>query len=103
MIRYKIPTELNEEEKIIGGVLTLKQFGYVAVGLIIGIVLFSVFYFLPFFLRVFFIVIFFTGGAVLGFWEIKNLKMDIYLYLYIRYLLSPKKLLYKRRPRLWEH
>lgn len=40
-MRYKIPIDSREEEKAIGGVLTFKQFGWIAGGVGVGVLFFT--------------------------------------------------------------
>lgn len=41
-MKYKIPIDSKEEEKTIGGVLTLKQFAWIATGFVTGLCMFAI-------------------------------------------------------------
>lgn len=101
MPSYRVPQNLNEEEKLIGGVASLRQTAYGVIGLLIGIFFaylvpgnmtvkiaaFSV----PLVLSIFF-----------GFARYMDLSLDHLLYLYVRYWRSKKYYRYERKKRIWQ-
>lgn len=45
MKSYTIPTDTNEKEKIIGGILNINQFFWILAGFILGLITFGVLFF----------------------------------------------------------
>ncbi len=95
MRTYRVPILLNEEEKVFGGRLSLRQVAYLVSGLVLG-------GFLYYLLRsikplAFGLAIGVMGAAAcLSLVEIPSLGMglDRYLALRLRYLMSPRRFPY---------
>jgi uncharacterized membrane protein len=100
MTRYKVPQDLNEEEKLIGGVASLRQAAYVILGGGIGLL---IAYFVPADMSVkatiFSIPV--AAGIALGFLKIKDINLDNYILLRIKFAMSRKAFRYERKERVW--
>jgi hypothetical protein len=71
--------EITEEEKIFGGVLSVRQVVYLLAGAIPAVSVFLMLHFAPLFLRVLAAVIPAAAGPVLAFGEVRGMKMDRYI------------------------
>ena len=95
---YKTPILTTEEQKVIGGKLSLRQFTYILVG---GILAFSVakamFKLIGLAAILFFIVIFITA-LLLAFFKLRNhdLNLDKYLLLRVKFHFAQKDYKYGR-------
>ena len=94
--------DLKSEEKVIGGAVSLRQAAYVGFGVIIGALAYVALPFLSFDFRVGVFAFFVVIGGILGFAQIKGISMDMLVLYGVRYLMSPRKIKYERRKRLWE-
>lgn len=44
MRQYLVPPDMKEKEKIVGGILTITQFGWLAIGVVIAAIIFVLFF-----------------------------------------------------------
>lgn len=89
---HKIPAEFESEEKLFGGILTLKQFVFLAAGGTVGAV--SVTLPLPLVLRLFLFGLFFSVGAALAFVKVWDMTLPVFLFRLVRYRRRPRKVLF---------
>ena len=112
MRTYKVPVELDEEEKVIGGVFTLRQIGYIAtlggIGMIVGFIL-------PIHIFGVALITVILGmiGAALGFLKVnigresksidmdQGINIDTFLFQWVRFKFTPKTLIYRRGKYKW--
>lgn len=90
MPRYDVPMEFDEEEKIIGGVLSLRQVAYIGVA---GVIDLGIWFlgFLPLAVRIITMTPFSVAALGLAFIEHpEHGRLDKFLWAYYRYLNRPK-------------
>ena len=94
MRAWPVPIQITDEERLIGGKLTLRQLGYIVAGLALGGASFG-FTFLPLLARftLFFLVA--GGGFTFAYAWIYHMRVDQYLYLYFKWRRSPRFLFLK--------
>mgnify|MGYP000882910029 CR=1 FL=1 len=93
MRAYKTPILLSEEQKIIGGVLTLRQLAYVLGGALLTYDLASRLYRLAGLGAAFtFVLILYSFFLLLAFWKVQKygLNFDTYLALKFRFMTKQK-------------
>lgn len=100
MKTYKVPQDLNEEEKLIGGVASLRQTAYVVIGAVAGILLAIA---IPISItgKVTVFSVFVVLGIGFGFTKVYDLNLDKLIFLYIRFASRKKVFCYERRKRIW--
>jgi len=79
MRAYPVPVQLDNEERIIGGVLTLRHIIYLILGLALGGGAGMGAFFLPLYFRIFLAALGLSAGAALAFAPVAGMSMDIYL------------------------
>jgi len=96
MTFYNVPRNLTEEEKIFGGIASLRQAAYVASAaglglaeLIIPMLVSTPLFFIPLWLRVIIALCIISVGAILAFVRIDSENVDAWLYHAARYYLRP--------------
>jgi len=94
MRSFPVPIQLDDEERIIGGKLSLRQILYIITGLAVGGASFGL-VFLPVLARLFLFFIMNCFGLVFAFVKIHELRADQYLYLYLKWRRSPRALYLK--------
>lgn len=99
---YMVPPDINEKEKIIGGLFDLNQFLWLLGGFILGIVVFlSTYFFLGKF-ALFLGGIFVLTGTPFVFIKIKDLTLFEYIKRKHLFNKKNKKILYNRKNQIWE-
>lgn len=91
MPRYNVPMEFSDEDKIIGGILSLRQIAYLVIAacLDLGIFFLS---FLPWVVRVALMIPFPLVAVVLAFIEHPDHgRIDKLLFAYLRFMRRPKQ------------
>lgn len=93
MRAWPVPVQMTEEEKIIGGFLTLRQLGYLIAGFCLGGLGAALPLPLPLRLAVFALV--FLAGTALAFVSIFEVPLDVFLWRWWRWRRSPRELFLK--------
>lgn len=94
MRAFPVPVQITEEERVIGGMLTLRQLLYITLGVVLGGLVFLL-TFLPVIIRLFIFVMIVLASTVLAFIKIHDLRADQYLYLYVKWKKSPRAIYLK--------
>lgn len=100
MRSYKVPADLHGEEKIIGGVASIRQTAYIVVSFLIGL-LFVCLIPVSIMNKVGLLALFVIPGAFLGFAKVQGMNVDQFMILYIKYQRRRKVFMYERRRRVW--
>ena len=95
MRAFPVPVQISEEEKIIGGYLTLPEFLFLLGGFIFGGLSFAL-SFLPVVVRLFLFLLIFSGAVCVAFLPIKEMPAEKFLFYYLRWKRKPKKIFYGR-------
>lgn len=97
---YKVPQDLHGEEKLIGGVASLRQAAYVVVSFIVGVL---VAWPLPISLvnKAGVASLLVVPGIALGFVTVQGMNLDQFVALYYKYYRRRKHFKYERRRRIW--
>ncbi|KJS10663.1 MAG: hypothetical protein VR67_17415 [Peptococcaceae bacterium BRH_c8a] len=90
MRAFPVPVQINDEERIMGGIFTLRQTLYLCMGLALGGASFS-FTFLPILIRFIFFLLILGVCVVLAFFKIYAMRADQYLVLYLKWRYRVKK------------
>jgi len=91
MPRYDVPMEFSDEDKIIGGVLSLRQISYLGIAACLDLGIFF-FTFLPLVVRAAFMIPFPLIAVVLAFFEHPDHgRLDKLLFAYIQFIRRPKE------------
>lgn len=93
MRAWPVPVQMTEEEKIIGGFMTLRQLGYLIAGFCLGGLGAALPLPVPLRLAVFALV--FLAGAALAFVFIFDMPLDVFLWRWWRWRRSPRELFLK--------
>lgn len=80
MRAYQASPANNEKEKAVGGIMTFTQLGWILAGVVIGFILFYMFYGIMGFVSIIFAIPFIAIGCVFAFKK----KGDLTLFEYIR-------------------
>lgn len=91
-MQFQVPQFIEMEDKIVGP-LTLKQFGYLAVGFVMCFILF---YFLTITFAIILSIPVATFALALTFGKVKGVSMPTYLINFIRFALKPQLYLWKK-------
>lgn len=98
MAVYKVPMEFESENKIIGGILSLRQVVYILVAGSLDLAIFFFLGFLSVTTRVLIMVPISMIAVALAFYELpKHGRLDKFLIAYFRYLKKPKSYVQGRR------
>lgn len=81
--RFPVPIQSDEEEKLFGGVLTIRQMIYVIAGG--SLAAFMAVFPLPVFFKVTFALVIIIGAVSLAFVKIEGVRLDRYLLFYMTY------------------
>jgi len=94
MRSWPVPVQITDEEKIIGGVLTLRQLVYMIAGLAVGGALAAV---IPTWalLRFLIYLVFQIGGFALALCQVKDMSLDSYLVHYWKWKHSARSFILK--------
>src|SRR4051812_15255876 len=101
MDQHPIPQDVTGFQFKLIGTMTVKQFGYVATGVVLAVVL----YYLPlhgFFailIKVFLIPIFGGSGALIAFVPIEGRPIDVMATNFFKAIFSPNQYIYRKRGR----
>lgn len=87
---WPVPVQMVEDEKIIGGMMSLRQLGYLILGFCLGGGWAALP--LPFSLRIAVFTAAFAFGAALAFVNIYDMPLDVFLWRLIRWWRSPREL-----------
>lgn len=97
-MKYKVPADMNIKEKIIGGILTINQFGWLMLGLLIGGGVFAcTFKLLGGVPAIICGLLFVPLGIPFAFYKKNELTLFRYLYLKREFKKKNKKLIYQRK------
>lgn len=97
-MKYKVPADMNIKEKIIGGVLTINQFGWLMLGLLIGGGVFAcIFKLLGGVPAIICGLLVAPIGVPFAFCKKKELTLFRYLYLKREFKKKRKKIIYQRK------
>jgi len=96
MRRYSVPVQIQGEERVIGGYLTLRQFAYTVLGFALGAgVSFGALFFLPVCVKLFLVAPFAVFGLLLAFVSVDGMGLDRYLWYWFLWRRSPKEFCWK--------
>jgi hypothetical protein len=91
MRAYPVPVQLEEEERIIGGFLTLRQLTYLALGAALGGGAACGAFFLPLVLRFILFFLFAGAGAALALVPVQETGLDVVLYRWLKWRFGQRK------------
>ena len=94
MRTFKIPLDEKVEDRVIGGIMTWKQFLVAVVPALVGFGLFSELKF-PFWTALVLEVLILAAGAVLAFFKINGDEFDVFLKKLYKFYTSKKTILYR--------
>ncbi|HSA84475.1 MAG TPA: PrgI family protein [Patescibacteria group bacterium] len=103
MENHPIPQDVTGFQFKLIGSMTVKQFAYILIGVILAIIL----YYLPlsgglgFIIKTFFIPLFGAGGLILAFVPIEGRPIDIMLANFIKALFAPNQFVYQKTGQLF--
>ncbi len=95
MRAFPVPVQITDEERIIGGIITLRQLLYVVVGVALGGVALALF-FLPLALRLVIFIISVSLGIMFSFVRFYNMRADRFIYLYLKWRMSNRSMYLER-------
>ena len=95
MRAFKVPVQITDEEKLFGGILSLRQFLYIFTGFALGGLFFTL-SFMPVLVRLFLFLTIFIAGIGMALIPIKDMRADQYIYYLIKWKRSPKEIYYIR-------
>jgi hypothetical protein len=100
MRSYKVPENLHGEEKLIGGVASLRQAIYVLLASAIGLGVAAI---MPVEMvgKITVFAVFPMIGIGFGFTKIHDINLDSFVVMYFKYLTRKRKFCYQRRKRKW--
>jgi len=100
MQTYKVPQNLHEEEKLIGGLLSLRQTAYIVIGGVLGLLLA---YLIPgsMTVKISLFSIPIVLSLAIGFGKIYDLSFDFIIVLLFKFYRSKKQFRYERSKRIW--
>lgn len=90
MRAFPVPIQNDDEERIMGGMLTFRQTLYIFIGIALGGASFFL-TFLPILIRLFIYLVILIASLVLAFVKVNDMRADHYLILYLRWLCRQKK------------
>ena len=76
---HTIPPDMKEKEKIFGGIFTLEQFGWIAGGTVIGLLISLLFYKVISFFGFIFLLLGVMGGFFMAFYKIREMSVTTFL------------------------
>lgn len=94
MRAWPVPIQITDEERLIGGKLTVRQLLYIVAGLALGGASFGLI-FLPLLARLTLFFLVAGGGFAFAYARIYHMRVDQYLYLYLKWRKSPRFLYLK--------
>ncbi|HOV79392.1 MAG TPA: PrgI family protein [Bacillota bacterium] len=93
---YPVPVQSENEERVIGGYLTLRQFAYIVLGVALGGgISFGALFFLPIYIKLFFMALFVVSGVLLAFVSVDDMGLDRYLWYWFLWRRSKKDYFWK--------
>ncbi len=95
MEQHPIPQQISSYEFKLVGDMTLKQFGKLAVGIVLGLILFSSS--LPFLIKWFLIILCVGGGAASAFVPYQDRPLEMWFSYLIKRIYSPTIYLYQKK------
>jgi len=94
---YPIPVQSDNEERVIGGYLTLRQFAYVVLGFALGGgISFGALFFLFIYVRIFIMLLFVVSGLLLAFVVVDDMGLDRYLWHWFLWRKGKKEYFWER-------
>jgi len=90
MRAWPVPVQMTEEEKIIGGFMSLRQLGYLIAGFCLGGL--GAALPLPISLRLAVFAVIFLAGAALAFAPLFDTPLDVFLWRWMRWRRSAREL-----------
>lgn len=91
MRAFPVPVQITDEERLIGGFLSLRQLLYIILGAALGGAAFLL-TFIPLLLRLVFFLVLAAGGIGFAFLKVQEMRLDYYLYLYLKWRVNPREL-----------
>lgn len=88
---YRVPLQLEKEEKLFGGSITLRQMIYLIVGVGFGAMIFAGFYRIHLVASLLAWVIFAVIACVFAFYKVKEVDIDKYLIMLVLFKLRRKE------------
>jgi len=95
MEQHPIPQQISSYEFKLVGEMTLKQFGKLAVGIVLGLILFSSGF--PFLIKWFLIILCVGGGAASAFVPYQDRPLEVWFSYLIKRVYSPTIYLYRKK------
>src|SRR6185503_19172872 len=94
MDEHPIPQDVTGFQFKLIGNMTIKQFGYVAFGVIVSVIL----YYMPIniLIKILFIPIFGAGGIIIAFVPIEGRPLDVMITNFFRAIFSPNQFVYQK-------
>lgn len=89
MRAFPVPVQITDEERLMGGIFSLRQTLYIILGLALGGAGFA-FTFLPVLIRLFLFILVACIGVVFAFVKIRYMRVDQYIYLHLKWRKSPR-------------
>lgn len=91
MRAFPVPIQMHEEERIMGGMISLRQTAYIALGLALGGASFYL-GFLPLIIRLLLFLIVSGVGLFFAFAKFDDLRVDQYIFYYLKWRFGPRKM-----------
>lgn len=91
MRAFPVPVQLESEERVIGGYLTLRQLIYLLAGFALGGGIAIITHFFPLTLRILLCVLFFLIGSSLAFMRVYSTDLDIFLYRWFKWRFNKRE------------
>ncbi|MBC7323776.1 MAG: PrgI family protein [Moorella sp. (in: Bacteria)] len=95
MRAYPVPLQLEEEERIIGGYLTLRQLVYLVLGAVLGGGTAAGAFFLPLVLRSAVFILFAGAGAALALIPVQETRLDVFLFRWLKWRLGQREFFWR--------
>lgn len=92
---FPVPMEMREEQKLVGGIMTVRQLIYLLLGLILGALTIGLPKILPLVLRIFLGMIVIGTGVSFAFMKADGTTLDIFLLRMARYFTRQKRFILK--------
>lgn len=91
MRAFPVPVQITEEEKLFGGMLSLRQLLYIIAGVCLGGLSFLII-FMPVVIRLFIFLIMSCLGPLIAFIPIYHMRADQFIFRYIKWKCSSNSL-----------
>lgn len=86
MRAFPVPIQITGRERLIGGILDIKQLSYIVLGVVLGGA--ALFTSMPVILRLLGFIAASGAGLVFAFARVHNMEVDVYLFRWLRWRIS---------------